>query len=284
MGLKVGIFCLFALSISGCTNGQFFGMSLNGGASTTLQLEPSSTTVNPGQSMTFQAEGGTPPYQYQLNGPGSISSNGYYTAGTYTGVTQIQVTDANYNTAIANVSVVQSVSSNYSVDAENLYNGNHLWQATNARELSSNPPIQGKVIAASSRALDAQGDSVQSEFIQTNLKHPLVRMDQLVEGNQVVAVQAVIEDQFIVKLQPGFSESDLLRVIQTAGAHISKRISPVSSQSDTYLVSMNHQANQKTGATINADFLSERRQLKNSLKQIAQVIPNSVTRAPASEN
>ena len=269
----MGLFYLVFMGLlTGCTQGQFFGMSI-GTTSALPQIEPSSTTLNTGQSLSFQVSGGTPPYQFQLSGVGSLNSAGYYLAGNTTGQAQIQVTDASSNMTTATVSVVQAGSTNLS----NSVNDNQ-WRPTTAQEQKKNPLIAGNLVAVDQKFLDAKGDSVVSQFVQTHLQHPLVRMDELIEQNQVVAVHAVIEDQFIVKLEEGYSEQDLAQILKESGAHLSKKLP---SQS-IYLVSMD-KPDSATEAGVSPTFLAKRAQLKKNLQTIARVSPNFVSRAPAND-
>jgi hypothetical protein len=258
------------LLLSGCSL-----MSLTNPA--TPEVTPSSTTVSTGQNMTFQVYGGTPPYQYQSNGVGTIDSSGNYQSGTGTGQSQIIVTDANGATGSANVSVVQSgTTTSYGntvgTDSNDYAEG---WSATNKAQLKTAPLVQGQVLADTERTIDSQGDQVHSKFLKTNLKHSIVRLDELVEKKQIVAVHAVIEDQFVVKLQDGHSEKDLSAVLNSTDAHISERLK----DPGTYLISMN----QRGATTVSSQFLAKRTFLKRWLKTIAVVTPNTVSRAPAGE-
>ena len=56
--------------------------------------------------MNFNVSGGTPPYQFQLNGVGAISSTGNYQAGSSAGTGTIQVMDSAGLTGTATVNVV----------------------------------------------------------------------------------------------------------------------------------------------------------------------------------
>jgi hypothetical protein len=239
-----------------------------------IQIVPSSTTVGLNQGLSFQISGGTPPYQFSDSGVGSVSSSGYYEAGASTGQAQVYVTDANGNTGSATISVV-SAAANVSL----LSSGTQTkgWSLTSAADLKLNPLVRGQLIGVEDHGLQADGESVQSKYLVTELKHPVVRVDELLDGNTKVAVRALIEDQFLVTLQQGFSDSDLLAILSPVGARISKKLS-----SNTYLVSMSGKS--EIGPSgISADFMSKREQLKQELKTIAQVTPHYVSRAPSQE-
>jgi hypothetical protein len=272
-------FTLSALMVSGCS---LFPMS-----SATPLLMPSSTSVSTGQSLSFQVSGGTPPYQFQVNGVGSIDNSGNFQAGSSTGQAQIEVSDANGNQGSATVSVIQAgstygntintVSQSYAQGNLSLDQVRAGWSATSSTELKKTPLVQGQIVAEADRTIDPQGDKLYSEFIQTNLKHPLVRQDELIEGKHVVAVHAVIEDQFLVKLQSGYSESDLSTILSSNGAHISRRLT----DPRTYLVSMGKQGAQSEVTSVSSHFLAKRDLLKQQLKTIATVMPNYISRVPA---
>ncbi|MEO8018353.1 MAG: hypothetical protein ABI769_11095 [Pseudomonadota bacterium] len=74
-----------------------------------VSIFPGSITIpaSSGQSYTFAGQNGSVPYQFALvSGPGSITSNGVYTAGTRSGTATIQVTDQAGITATATVKSV----------------------------------------------------------------------------------------------------------------------------------------------------------------------------------
>jgi hypothetical protein len=232
--------------------------------------------------MAFQVSGGTPPYQFQSTGAGTIDSSGNFQASSTAGQAQIIVSDANGNQGSASVSVVQAGSSTYgstvTTYGENYSQVRPGWNATNSAALSKAPLVQGQVVAESDRTIDPQGDKLYSEFIQTNLKHPLVRQDEIIKDQKVVEVHAVIEDQFLVKLQKGYSESDLSAILSNNGAHISRRFP----NAEAYLVSMGKKGAHSEVTSLTASFLAQRDLLKQQLKTIAKVAPNYISREPAS--
>lgn len=345
-------FCLLALSACISSGGPSSSVAPDG-----LQVIPSSTSVSLNQTMSFQATGGAPPYTYQVNGVGTIDGSGNYQAGPSPGQAEIQVTDANAESAYAMVSVVQMASSSspygspsgggcassiyygscsgspygtspygsspygsspygssygssyggstysspyvssptsaYNPTASSAYYsqsafsaremslvGRPGWSPTTSSQLTQDPPARGQVVAVEDRPLGTGGDAVHMKYLETGLRHPLVRLEELVQkDHQVVAARAIVEDQFLVALRPGLSESDLQAVASQSGAHISKAIQ--SGSAATYLVTLD-----ENGGTpeipLSAGFLSRRSQLKQALQAVGEVSPNFVARAPAS--
>jgi len=274
---------LAAAGVTGCTLGPLSSLTGSGG----LQVYPSSTTVGVNQTMAFQVSGGTPPYTFQDYGLGSVSSSGAYQAGASTGQSQIQVTDSAGNSASAAVSIVQQASTNITAyapqDAQALPDASlaqtpsisHGWAPTNTAENRKAPLVRGQIIGIEDKNLTDERESVHSQFIQTNLRHPVVRLDELKEGNRVIAVRAVTEDQFVVNLKPGYSEPDLSPILALGNARISRKLS-----TGSYLVSMSKQG-EMIGSVISTDFITKRDQLKIALQQIAVVTPNFLTRTPS---
>lgn len=83
--------------------------TVNVSISLRLAIVPASITMpaSSGQSFTFAGQGGTGPYQFQLmSGPGSVTANGVYSAGTGSGTATLQVTDQQGTTATATVKSV----------------------------------------------------------------------------------------------------------------------------------------------------------------------------------
>ncbi len=70
-----------------------------------LSLLPASITLTAGAGQTndFVAQGGTPPYSYALSGPGALTAQGRYSAGTVGGSSTITVTDLQGTIATATV-------------------------------------------------------------------------------------------------------------------------------------------------------------------------------------
>jgi hypothetical protein len=171
---------------------------------------------------------------------------------------------------MATVSVVQSTAQypSYSDEPQG------YWSATTAAKMKKNPQIRGQTLAVDERQIDTKGDAVESKYVVTGLKHPIVRVDKLIEDKQVVATRAVVEDQFLVTLQPGHSESDLSNLVTGDKAHISKTLKPGS----VFLVSMDAPVG---GVAISKDFLTSRDQLKKDLRKLGAVTPNFVSRSPA---
>lgn len=271
-----------AAILSACT------IPLNGTGSGGLQIYPSSTSIAPGQGMTFQVSGGAPPYQYQVSGDGTVDTSGDFTAGTYTGSAQVAAVDTVGNTVYASISVLQAGSYNpygssttvgYSPSYDRLRSVGldpaSGWTPADAREARSAPPLRGQFVAASEKTRP-DGSVVESRFIDTNLKHSMVRLDEELSGTRVIATRAVVEDQFIAQLRPGYSESDLALVLKRADAHVSKRLDG----DGGYLVSMNGQS----GSALSAAFMTKRKALEHELQGIAIVTPRVLpARAPAKD-
>jgi hypothetical protein len=274
--LRLSVAVVLYLALPACTPGMF---SLGG-----LQVFPSSTTVSVDQGLSFQVTGGTPPYQFQVSGVGMIDPNGNYQAGSTPGQAQVQVVDTNNNTGTATVSVVQSASNGY---PNQPYSNQYRMSRKDARPLRGwsasttpdprKPIVNGPVLAMDERNLDSGGDEIRSKFVETSLRHPLVRVDTLIENKSVVATRAIVEDQFLVTLRDGSSEGDLLAVLDQAGAHVSQRVT----DDGTYLVSLDRGAG-SAGAPVTGDLISRRARLKRMLLGVGAVLPNYLTRDPAS--
>jgi hypothetical protein len=237
-----------------------------------LSITPATITVKAGQTMQFRTSGGTPPYHFQVSGGGSIDASGKFLASSKVGQAQIQVWDSQGTAGFANVNVVQTASGNYAMRAAT---GPIGWQPTNTLEERANPFIQGAIVGVDDEH-GPGGERVHSKFIETGLKHSLVRVDEEIENKQIVAVRAVVEDQFVVKLLPGYSTSDLSTLLAQLGAHVSKRL-----DFGTYLISLD---SAPTGLDFSADLLTKRKALRQKLESIAEVRANAIlSRAPAKQ-
>jgi hypothetical protein len=258
-------FLILGLSMLATSCANMFG---NTTATSPLQLVPSSTTVGVNQSMAFQIIGGTPPYSFSDAGVGSVDSSGNYNSGGSSGNAQVNVTDANGNSAYASVSVVTYGSSVSTA-------GTAGWSAVDGADPTANSWVHGQLVGVDDHSSQT-GNTIQSKFLVTQLKHPLVRMDALMDGQSEVATRALVEDQFLVKLQKGYSDADLSSILTSEGAHISRKLS-----SGAYLVSM-AQAGEVNTSGISSDFVVKRERLKQELKTIAVVTPHFLSRVPAS--
>jgi hypothetical protein len=324
------MFVVILVVSTGCTLDQL-GASYD--SSGGLQVYPSSTTLGLNQDMSLQVTGGTPPYQYQVSGTGSIDQNGNFQAGSVPGQAQITVSDATGLTVSSSVNIVQTSSnynspstgtngysplnsygstntsggysnsypssgstpnltySNYSMQRletsslagvifSPLVSNNQNWTPLNQEQLKKVPPVLGKVVGSNEKVLDAAGDTIRSQFIETNLKHPIVREDTLVEAKQVVAVRAIVEDQFLIELYPTASQYELQKILDKEDAHISK----ILNKPNSYLISMTKAGANKAeteGKMISPDFFAKRARLKQELQTIAKVSPNYISEAPS---
>lgn len=89
--------------------GRLATATITASARAGVAIVPGSITMpaSSGQSYAFAGQGGVGSYQFQLlSGPGSITPNGVYTAGTRSGTATIQVTDQQGKTATATVKSV----------------------------------------------------------------------------------------------------------------------------------------------------------------------------------
>ena len=177
--------------------------------------------------------------------------------------------------------------------------GNQNWQPVPAATSSSSPtPIfRGQLVATDETKLDAQGDKIQSKYLKTNLKHPLVRADHLIEANKEVAVRVVVEDQLVAELFAGYHKSDLEALVAKNNAHVARQLTEVIPSADgdslsdssepskkagatppeVYLISMGPQGKPSLATSLTPQFLAQREQLKKALQAIAKIVPYVIT-------
>ena len=125
---SLGRFLLFAVALiaTGCansaTNAGTASTLSSTSASSTLVISPSSVTLTPGTTYNFSASGGSGSgYTFSMytgsTAIGSISTSGYYYAGTSTsgGTDSVLVTDSAGNVAYASVSITSTSTTSSSV-------------------------------------------------------------------------------------------------------------------------------------------------------------------------
>jgi len=107
--IKVHIGLIFFLTLMGCNGVPEKAVTANLVGETIftpLDISPSLSTIYINQTQQFIATGGEPPYTFHvLTGPGSIDSEGLFTAASTQGISTIQVTDSNGESKSATVLV-----------------------------------------------------------------------------------------------------------------------------------------------------------------------------------